>query len=427
MNNYSDEDIKKFKGKNSSPLKRMDIIKFLTDTFDLPLFKNIVSDNPQNHGQRERNVQKYTDNKQFWQDTFLGYNHLGKRIKLSGFHSMEWVPNTPGLYFSNRAVESRKKAQRYWKSRNQEYIPLGKSMMILGGIGCVRVSGIETDHGYKYLICATSNGIAHQGIPILLNQNLYEKVISSIKYRGYDSVDIEGTIQILPKDKSIIRYEFNIPKFCIVANKIKRVSSKSRSKVNPWVTINLCFSKSSSDKLTKNWTFCSFIPNRNEDNLRSATDWMLDYISRYTDNSKPSILSNFDEHKNHFDNSVEFPINNLKNGNFDIELLKSYANKYHLTIVKDDKLVENNIIPEQNQRGLQWKMMIAENKIEDLIDVLITEYKQSKWIINNLILISSRWNENKTKERLDLLPIEDLRIEKNKIRNSLLGIIDEIK
>jgi len=425
-----DKPLPKFKGADSKNLNREEVTKFLSDAIDLELYKKIELKEG-NVNQRRYEVYKCTSNKTFWQDIILGNTYVGKRVLLSSFDLLEWIPYSPGLFFTTKAIEQRKKALKYYNRRDGEYLPMGKQSMVMGGVGSVRLSSFETKFGFKYLLGATSNGVCHEGIPVIVNQKTYNRVIDSIKETGSCNCIIEGTIQILPVKKSLIQHDLSIPKICIYADRI-RLPFKQSSNI-PDITAYLCYSPLNGyeeSELEKKWTFCSFYPDKQDEDLKSSVDWMLNYIDRHSINDGNNIiLSEFDEHKKHFENPIEFPLNQIMKGQIDENLLFDYARRYHLTILKDGQLVSNHQeileIRVKGEEQLEVKKLLSESKVEDAINKLLEIFQHNREKANELIILSSRLNTNNKKERLSLASNEEISIERNKIVNSLLYIIDD--
>ncbi len=136
----------KFKGgEGSLALKKRDVIQLVADAFDNSLY-NLVSKERNNRLDRDRHYYQnredklYYNNSKFWTETLLSYNAIGQRIRLKHFSVIEWLPSSPGLFFTGKAEVARRKAESYFNPSHREYLPLGKLEMILGGIGSTPLS-----------------------------------------------------------------------------------------------------------------------------------------------------------------------------------------------------------------------------------------------------------------------------------------------
>ena len=297
-----------------------DIIQLLGDALNLLVYNNVES--PRNW-QSNDNRKTYYNNSDFWRDAL--YRHLveGMKIELINFHIMQWLPSAPGRYYTQEAERSRQKAQRYIieQGRGREYLPLGKELMFLGGIGSVRLGARTFDSTTTYLLGASSTGSSHQGIPIMVPEEEYSEIVSYLSCGGC-LANLQGVLRIFPIRDSLIQYDRQIPRYAIF---IDRAEILQRSN-NLIVTVGVTFSLDSSERKTeKSWAFCSFDPTR--DDVCSAATWLEEYALRH---SGQEILSDFDEHQQHFRNySIEFPVSQVARGNINFDRLNEYREAYH--------------------------------------------------------------------------------------------------
>lgn len=97
----------------------------------------------------------------------------------------------------------------------------------------------------------------------------------------------------------------------------------------------------------KLWSFCSFFPGplflkRNYKSLDEAVDWLESYANKYSLYENASILTDFDEHYQHFNIPVEFPLSQLFSDKINVDLIDFYTKRYGI-IVNIHKLNEINI------------------------------------------------------------------------------------
>lgn len=322
-----------FKGNGYEKLQKFEVIRFLTDLFDAALYKKIKLE------ERENVLFKsYNTNQEFWNDCLSCQLYDSKTIKLENFCILEWLPYSPGLYYTDRAIESRRLAKYMMSEDKNEFLPLGKTNMMLGGVGSVRL----TSENGKYYLNASSTGTSHQGIPIIVNKETYNTLIDEVKQDGYCTADIIGTIEVLPISKAIINYAREIPKYSLVVTSVKKKSKKT-TKILVSVSAIYSDDEQNSYQSDKYWSFASFTPDSKEIELKKAVNWIEQYAKRYTKGS-PKILSDFDEHKSHFNTDIEFKLQNIVNGTINEELLLKYFDKLKITINKKimGDYIENN-------------------------------------------------------------------------------------
>jgi hypothetical protein len=182
----------------------------------------------------------------------------------------------------------------------------------------------------------------HQGVPLAVRDQEYQHVIDAIKNDGSVVADVEGSLEVLPRELAPIRFSAATPRYVLSVNKFYRIHSSDPEDV--MVTIGAMYSGADpgthadltySDSLGKSWTFCSFKPNAGETSVREAVDWLRGYAIRFSGVPNPVIFSDFDEHYDHFPDPVEFSLSQLFSSDINLELLTRYGRRYGFTINVD--------------------------------------------------------------------------------------------
>jgi hypothetical protein len=135
-------------------VSRKDLVNLLADALNLVIYKD------SSFREIESTVNHtYADNRSFWNDALDDKVVQGMRIRLQGFHVTQWLPSSPGRYYTADAVQSRERAQSYLSRRHEnsvEYLPLGKGLMVLGGVGSVRLGARTVNSETVYPLGASS-------------------------------------------------------------------------------------------------------------------------------------------------------------------------------------------------------------------------------------------------------------------------------
>jgi hypothetical protein len=252
----------------------------------------------------------------------------GLRVRLEQFVVTEWLPLSPGRFFTPAAQLHRDRARHYQSLSHDEYLPLGKEYMILGGVGSVRLANKALADGRYAVMGASKEGISHEGIPIFVREEHAVEIKKQVAEDGSRICDIAGTIRYIPKQLSIFQYDKHLSRAAVFVEDLTIRSTPIR---DPIVTVAIAYSNGSPDFLSslgntsiqKAWCFASFAPN--PDALYQAIDWMKDYALRHTWKVDPILLFDFDETQEHFPNQVEFTLRDLFGSRFDNDLLRHYA------------------------------------------------------------------------------------------------------
>jgi hypothetical protein len=305
------------------------VVRHLADLFALALYQRVQ---PLLFSSSS-DFKSYTDNTTFWSDAHAKRHRQLMPVYLTRFHLMEWLPASPGRYFTEEARSSRANAELHLDPRLNEYRLEGKSDMIRGGMGSFRLAAQHFDGRSHYFLGATSTGISHEGIPVVLNERDYQQVMPLISRAGGCLVDLEGTLQILqmsPPAANIPFSSFYYPgasRYCLV---VKHVYIREPSpEEGLFATVAIAFSLEKAFSPTKGWAYTSFHPGWGQ-NLEDAVAWLQNYAERHSaDRSgQPIILADFDEHYQHFDTTVQFPLSQMRQGMFDASFATTYQRLY---------------------------------------------------------------------------------------------------
>jgi hypothetical protein len=283
----------------------------------------------------------YYENNDLWTAILGNDLFLTKRVRLCDFCVLEWLPGCPGLYFTEEAERARNDAEYSFNSMTNEYLPLGKLRMIEGGIGSVRL--IPKNEGDKYLLGASSNGISHQGIPLVLSPEVYSQCIEEISEHGYLVADVIGTIVPAPPAE-LLFYKNNIPKYAVSVDRIER---KKSVPVDVQITVNAIYStdrefKNPAQTLSK-YTFKTFTPDKREKNLEAAVQWIEDHAARYSNGEEFWFLSDFDQKRGHFSAPVKIPVIDVMQKQIKQSVIQEISNSLNTIIINNN--ISGNFAP----------------------------------------------------------------------------------
>jgi hypothetical protein len=161
----------------------------------------------------------YRKNEDIWRDIIGQRITAGQEIVLEHFDVMDWFPRAPGLYHTPDASDARSQAfshlhprlmdspvrdhaTRVGKPRSEGdytvvFTPEGKSSMLQGGIGCIRLKPVRISGKPHWLKTATSDGVVHTGVPIALPQAIYGSLLAPMQEHGAIRAIISGELDFL--------------------------------------------------------------------------------------------------------------------------------------------------------------------------------------------------------------------------------------
>lgn len=468
-------------------VEQRDLIDFLKNHLDTYLYSQKSLEKPS----ESKPDKIFNTNILFWQSVLGNKCYPEQVIRLEGFHLIEWIPIAPGLFHTSDAQWNRREAQRNavrlleensigptWvpsivnvssfegnplfknilktlktnpgKKVVIEYNPDGKESMIKGGIGSVRLASKVINGSEKYILGATSTGVSHEGIPLIIETGLYQKVISKIKECGGYYVNLIGRLKIIPKDLSIIKAYNEVTRFCIYVEDIEYIKPSNKEDLMSSIAVSYYSSNSFADKRL---SFCSFTPDKKDSELIGAVNWLQEYAIKYSSTKNPIVEGDFDEFKQHFD-QVDFPIVDVSNGKMSKETLLKYREFFHFQInemVMGDKFenIQNSTIVNRSEsvainsteneksnadlhEGQQMKKtfqdLVANGQVEEALEKLLEEFKKrdNKYALNEAIMYNSQFAQLKAQQNFNTISHDDASRENARITNAIIDFIQRV-
>lgn len=306
---------------------------------------------------------EYWSEEHFWQDVIRSERIFATcQVELKEFSLIQWIPRAPGQYYTSEARQSRNNAGGYIisrsrnKSRNTDYLvfdPYGKSEMVKGGVGCLRLTQKQVGNEPLYFLCATSSGVAHKGLIVALRQELYENLIADIEQFGGVCCDIFGQVRYWPGEDLIPTYTpRHIPRMYLYAEKIVSLRRADPNIFN--VTAAVLFRGEVDGEEGKFFVYSHFNPAKRhslDQTIEQCVDWMeKSYVKGLY---RGKILTDFDEVAPRFEN-VSFPVKALMDPRTDaLEVLDMCSNLYERQPIDKD-LIErfvSEVITGQSTRA----------------------------------------------------------------------------
>jgi hypothetical protein len=172
----------------------------------------------------------FSTNNELWRALIAERLRATATVELKDFWLSEWFPLRPGLFHSSGGEASRRAAQSWLltgpeasramrtfreqygreippafvqhleSSSTRIYNPYGKALMLDGGVGCVRLKSKRLPIGEVWFMGATSEPVAHQGIPVALPDNLYRAFIDQLASSGSIRCSLTGELRHVPPD-----------------------------------------------------------------------------------------------------------------------------------------------------------------------------------------------------------------------------------
>lgn len=340
-----------FRGNQARIGSKRQILSSLKDYFDLGLISKLSGVSKK----KTKDLVFHEDDK-FWHNAINSNLHPGQIIKLNNFKILEWIPSSPGRYHTFEAKHERESAlKRHFENEKRQGIdqkkgriielrPSDKKSMVKGGLGSLRVGPKQIMGSLKYIMCASSIGISHEGIVVLLEKEFYEKLIEEIKAGRNPTVNLVGRVMLIPKELSLINFEYHrdVPKYYIDVEECELLPNKKPNQGVVSVAITYAREEDLSEYGAFSYSFCQFSALKTD--LNGIADWLKSYAIKYSKSKDPIIVGDYDEYHDYFE-KVEFPITDIANGKISVENLYKFKKLFDFQInekTMGDKNIFNN-------------------------------------------------------------------------------------
>ncbi|MBM3167158.1 MAG: hypothetical protein FJZ94_06920 [Chloroflexi bacterium] len=298
-------------------------------------FKNVnLKLNPRDFDQHGIAGANFSSNRDFW-NAILQVPHMTSLglVRLVGFQISDWFPRTPGLYHTKAAEECRTSSAKHLAQigRDVFYKPIGKGLLLRGGIGSVRFKPIRVPamSNDEYWLCtATSDEYVHTGVPLAIPDRLMPKVDFRSVYT------VIGRIKFLPNVlEPYFSHMTGIQQIYLLVDEIEKSSaSRELPYITPMVFFSSRWKAVMEDGLAGFTTFVTCHSNPQE--LDNAVKWLTEYVKFY----RGEIITNFDEQSPWFEN-VPFGLNSVMTGKVDLQHLQDFIRKIAGEITKIDAAI----------------------------------------------------------------------------------------
>jgi hypothetical protein len=252
-----------------------------------------------------------------------------RRLNLKHFHLFEWFPVAPGKFHTEQAKKARQEADGMLeRDLMGKYLfdPYGKSRMVEGGIGTVRLRPRLIAGEPHYFMTASSSGVCHEGFPVLIPRRFYGPIIQRILREGAAPVTLSGEMRYISNDTlSFFGHTRDIPLLYLHVDSMKE-HTNPRIKITKYeVSIAVSFEGEFKGQQGVYITYATFNPS-NRSSLAKTCKWIETFYvkSRYNG----VIITDFDELYPKFPTAV-FGLPDLMAGRLDSSRVSKFLQKYH--------------------------------------------------------------------------------------------------
>ncbi len=310
----------------------------------------------------------YTDNQTLWRSILEERLRASMTLTLRDFYLFEWLPRSPGLFYTPAAQQSREWAMQFLISnpnipgvvraadatrllrdrldrgtenaREHEYIfsPPGKGLMLEGGIGCIRLKPLRIEDCEYWLMSASSSGVAHEGFPVAVPERIYRQWINAIADRGVLRCTLIGQLRFIP-DSLVVLYEHpRVPRLYLNVDEIR--ASDEFTRVPPEgfeVSVGISFEGVVEQRPGVHASYVTFDPSV-PGSAADAIDWLDNvYVKGLY---QGQVITDFDEQMGRFAGAM-FSLQKVMSNRLDDEQVRQWVQSVNVYGVDAERLLSH--------------------------------------------------------------------------------------
>jgi hypothetical protein len=259
------------------------------------------------------------DNAQVWRQFLAEELFDTRRVTLEHFHLFEWFPLAPGRFHTPEAGLMRQAAAAQFNltvDGRTYYSPPGKASMVQGGVGNVRLRPRLVNGEPHYFLSASSNGVCHEGFPVLVPRRFYGPLKARLNRDGAVPVTLRGEMRYIdPKVQAFFSSQRDLPGLYLHVDEVQ-VLDRPRPEVTGFlVSVAAAFMGTFQGEAGRYVSYCSFDP-AEAGGVARIVQWMAQFY--VAQQHQGVVITDFDEVQPRFPGAV-FGLVDLLGGQLDAQ------------------------------------------------------------------------------------------------------------
>jgi hypothetical protein len=277
----------------------------------------------------------------------------GMTLTLERFFLFEWLPRAPGLYFTPEGKWARAEARNFLRRvpvprqtgthrldagrKDREFLdiydPYGKISMLKGGVGCIRLRPKLLDGGTAWFLSASSTGVAHEGFPVAIPDDMFQRYIDRVKRRGALRCTLRGKLQFLPDPVAELYREYRgVPQLYLLAEELIPNVGGDQEDLLVSAGISFLSGFEGTEKMYASYaTFDAGEPG----SLAEVVNWLQEVYVEGLYSGR--VITDFDEQMTRFSGAT-FSLRNVMNNQLDRLGVQTVVHTMHLYVADTAQL-----------------------------------------------------------------------------------------
>ena len=183
------------------------------------------------------------------------------------------------------------------------YRPVGKDAMLNGGFGCFRMRDRVTDRGRLWFMSASSNAVAHEGIPIGVPDSIRDELIDAVANDGAAFGGLVGRLRFVPELLDSVYHGYrDVPRLYLQVEEFRPIHRRGRREPVASGGVAFTYRTSLPDGLSFREQGVAYVPFRPgaDGNLDRRVRWLEVYVEQFGG----TVITDFDEHRSRFRNAT---------------------------------------------------------------------------------------------------------------------------